>query len=47
MIILKKSPPQLYNISKIIPVQFFYKDGFGIKYLTKIDVPLNIETIPC
>ena len=25
---------------------FFYKDGFGIKLSTKVDIPLNKETKP-
>ena len=24
----------------------FYKDGFGIKYTTKVDMPLNKESKP-
>ena len=27
----------------IVPILFFYKDDFGIKYPTKIDMPLNKE----
>ena len=28
-------------ISKMFPLQMFYKDGFRIKYATKFDIPLN------
>ena len=28
-------------ISKIVPLLLFYKDGFGINYSTKVDMPLN------
>ena len=27
--------------TKIVSLLFFYKDGFGIKYPTKLDTPLN------
>ena len=30
-------------MGKVIPQQFFYKDGFGIKTPTKVDRPLNKE----
>ena len=30
----------------IILLLFFYKDGFGIKYPTKVDIPLNKEIQP-
>ena len=33
-------------MSCIVLLLFFYKDGFGIKYPIKIDVPLNKETKP-
>ena len=28
----------------IVPLLFFYKDGFGIKLPSKVDMPLNKET---
>ena len=31
----------------IIPQQFFYNDGFGIKLLQKVDMLFNKETEPC
>ena len=31
-------------MSRIVSLLFFYKDGFGIKGLTKIYMPLNKET---
>ena len=35
---------ELPNYTKIEPLIFFYKDGFGIKCPTKIDMPLNKES---
>ena len=29
-----------------VSLLFFYKDDFGIKYLLKVDMPLNKETKP-
>ena len=34
------SPP---HINWIVPPLLFYKDGFGIKLLTNVDMPLNKE----
>ena len=31
-------------IPKIVPLLFFYKDGFGLKEPTKVDMPLNKES---
>ena len=31
-------------MDKTVPLAFFYKDGFGIKQPTKVDIPLNKET---
>ena len=31
-------------IGWIVPLLFFYKDGFGIKSPIKVDMPLNKET---
>ena len=31
-------------IGLILPLIFFYKDDFGIKSITKVDMPLNKET---
>ena len=31
-------------IGQILSLLFFYKDGFGIKYPIKVDMPLNKET---
>ena len=28
-------------MGEIIPILFFYKNGFGIKWPTKVDMPLN------
>ena len=28
----------------IVPLLFFYKDGFGIKWAITVDMPLNKET---
>ena len=30
-------------MGKIVSLLFFLENGFGIKYLTKIDMPLNKE----
>ena len=30
-------------MGQIVSLLFFYKDGFGIKYLTKVDMRLNKE----
>ena len=32
------------TIGKIVSLRFFYKDGFGIKLPTKVDMPLYKET---
>ena len=29
---------------KIVPLLFFYKEGFGVKNSVKVDMPLNKET---
>ena len=29
------------DMDKIVPLLFFYKDGFGIRYPTNVDMPLN------
>ena len=31
-------------MGQIVPLLFFFKDGFGIKYSTKVDMPLHKET---
>ena len=31
---------------QIVLLLFLYKDGFGIKYTTKLDMPLNKQTKP-
>ena len=33
-------------LSYIVPLIFFYKDDFGIKYPAKDDMPLHKETKP-
>ena len=33
-------------MSWIVPLLVFYKDGFDIKYPTKVDMPLNKEIKP-
>ena len=33
-------------MGSIVSLLFFYKDGFEIKYTTKVDMPLNKETEP-
>ena len=39
-------PLILPSMGWIIPLLFFYENGFGIKYPTKVDMPLNKETKP-
>ena len=38
------NPFILLVMCKIVPLLFSENDGFGIKYLQKVDMPLNIET---
>ena len=40
------NPLILPAMGQIVPLLFFYENGIGIKYPTKIDMPLNKETKP-
>ena len=42
----KHEPPYPLAMSQIVSQLFFYKDGFGIKYPTNVDISLNKETKP-
>ena len=38
------NPPIPPTMGLIVSLQFFYKDGFGIKLSKKVDIPLDKET---
>ena len=40
------NPLIVLAICYIVPLLFFYENGFGIKWPTKVDMPLNKETKP-